>query len=61
MVFHLAFTRCVHMKSEHVVADAPFQFPHATQLILTGNYTMNIRSFIDNLNRIFRLKNITHL
>jgi hypothetical protein len=49
------------MKSEHVVADAPFQFPHATQLILTGNYTMNIRSFIDNLSRIFCLKNITHL
>ncbi len=61
MIFHLAFTRHVHMKSEDVVADAPFQFPHATQLILTGNYTMNIRSFIDNLSRIFCLKNITHL
>jgi hypothetical protein len=49
------------MESKHVVVDAPFQFPHATQLILTGNYTMNILSFIDNLSRIFRLKNITHL
>jgi hypothetical protein len=49
------------MKSENVIADYLFQFPHVTELTLTGDYTINIHSFIDNLSRIMLLTYITNL